>query len=292
MTPWHSRRGHHEKFSTELSLYHIVGLFVPMTSDLKRLVERLNAPQVVSCSACRGSFDDCVDLFTHIEEDHGIALPSSNNLVDVDSFLALVHRLCNRELSASSEAVMSCFAKGTLPAGTTGAPADAQSSVDDQVDDNDDDWEDDEDCQIPSQCLFCPVISNTVEEHMGQAHAFKLRASALFDRCVCSDEYARVRLVNFTRSKVLKGQCPAEPCEFKSNDADILAQHIREHSHFFTTSVPEGDEWVTATLRGDAFMMLVMGADDEEALEPEYPMVPTMMELARRHREQRGDDDE
>ena len=247
------------------------------------IVRRRKADDPVDCSACHRGFSGFADLWSHLEADHGIVdLPSCDNLADAAAFLQLLPRLCNRELTVESDTLRHCF--------MLASPDDIDESDNEGGDGNGEAQaafaagDDDEfDAGFQIQCLFCSSTTTDVEGHMTTAHGFDLRQSAVFDRAVCNDEYARMRMVNAVRRAVAAGKCPA--CSASPESEEALAQHVRDEKHYLPAQVEEGDHMLVPHIRGDLFMTLLMADDDEDEASA-YPMVPTAGDVIRQQARQ------
>jgi hypothetical protein len=242
------------------------------------IARRHNIDEPVDCLACRQSFGGVRQLWEHLDEVHDVAqeLPCYDNLVDVEKFVGLVPLLTNRQLTPRSDEILACFLR------VADEPTDSERHEDDgrAFEDDDDDAFDD---GIPTQCLFCSETTTNVEHHMKTDHGFALRSSALFsNKTMCSDEYARMRLINAVRRAVLNGKCPQ--CE---ETVPNVAEHVATSGHYLPVRCPEGDEWLLPVLPGDGMMTLVMDDDEGEDADESsrYPMVPTVGDVIRLRRE-------
>jgi hypothetical protein len=260
---------------------------MPSASELEKIcaaiVQRRTGNDTVECTACRAGCSGIDDLWEHLESSHGIIeLPPCDNLAKLDEFLGLIPALANRLLMASSDDVVACFLlaaendDGADLAEENRAIQAASSTLADAGEDEFDDG-------ISVTCLFCDVATTTIEEHMKSAHQFDLRASTLFEKAVCADEYDRMRMVNFVRRRVQDSKCPAGCDTVLSTSADV-AVHVSQAAHFLPAVCPQGDDFLMPAMKGDGMLMLVMASEDDFADEEEsakYPMVPTVGETLR-----------
>jgi hypothetical protein len=241
------------------------------------IARRHNQEEPLDCSACGRGLSGIGELWAHIQREHGISgLPSYENLIDIDAFLPLLKRLCNRELTITSQALAECFV-------TAAADDDAEDADETGHGAFADDEDDEFDEGFPVQCLYCDNVTTTVEEHLANAHGFNLRSSAVFNKTVCPDEYDRVRMVNAIRRAVQENRCPNAECNVRCSSSAELTSHVESTGHFTPSVCPQGDEWLVPVLRGDAMTALVLGIDDDEQ---DYPMVPTAGEVIRQQRQQ------
>jgi hypothetical protein len=262
---------------------------MPSKAELERIcqsiVQRRSEHEAIECTACRQGCSGGLDeLWAHLEDTHGIEdLPPVDNLINVDAFLAIIPALANRQLLSSSDDVTGCFllAAGDDDGADVAADNQALATGVPQGDADDDEAFDD---GIPTQCLYCSHVGVDVEAHMAKAHGFNLRASAIFDRAVCHDEYDRMRMVNYVRRRVLENECPAGSGVTLSSSAELMA-HVESTKRFLPAECPKGDEFLAPAIKGDALLMLVMADDDDfddDADESaKYPMVPTVGDTIR-----------
>ena len=250
---------------------------MPSKAELQKICESIVARRAgsdaVECPACRqGCSDGLPELWDHLDAAHGIdGLPPIDNLIDVDAFTSLIPALANRQLMPSSEDVARCFLLAADDDDGADVAADNEAAACGVTGDDEDDFDD----GVPTTCLYCDNVSTSVETHMSSAHGFDFRRSALFDRAVCSDEYARMRMVNYVRRQVLVNRCPAGCDAALSSSSDLVA-HIAAEKHYHPTACPDGDELLAPTLKGDGMLMLVMEVEDDFDDGDQYPMVPTV----------------
>lgn len=165
------------------------------------------------------------------------------------------------------------------------------------VDDDDDDaaWDamedeemdEDEDWNLGCVCLFCDYAGEDVLEHLKSVHNFDFR-SAVRQRADVKSEYDLIRIVNAVRRAVATDRCPhSEDCavDGKHNDRAALEAHLLSaKEHRLPARVSEGDADLIPVLPGDAFLSMLVTSNegfleaDEE--DPDFPMVPTVQELA------------
>ncbi|ESL05376.1 hypothetical protein TRSC58_06977 [Trypanosoma rangeli SC58] len=163
--------------------------------------------------------------------------------------------------------------------------------------DGDDDVEEDWSVE-PAVCLLCETASENCLSHMIDAHGVDFRA-AVQSHVGVRDVYDIIRIVNIIRKCVARGTCPfnyrgestdAETCRC-SMVASSLEAHLREHPlHVLPRVVPSDDRELIPVLCGDAFISsVVVGGDllTQAEEDPDYPMVPTIAEMARKQAEGR-----
>lgn len=172
------------------------------------------------------------------------------------------------------------------------------------------DWMD----QLPMVCLYCPYKGADCLEHMIEAHQFDLKQETRNRRDI-EDEYDLVRLVNSIRRAVGSGKCPylsvcPEPPRLPSTivtseneslpetcDEDVskngLESHWMEHpSHRTPMRLVRSDEDLIPVLEGDALISFMMASEEgflnTETEDPDFPMVPTILQLAERQRAEKN----
>lgn len=148
---------------------------------------------------------------------------------------------------------------------------------------------DDEDWNDACVCLYCPTESTECLEHMTCEHSFDLRM-ATRSREDVKDEYDIIRLINAVRRSVAEGKCPyaygateaLEPCALGGS----LEEHLLQFpEHRLPKTVPLGsDAELIPVLQGDGLISLAVTAGEgflrDEAADPEFPMAPTLQEVA------------
>ncbi|KEG14651.1 Zinc finger Transcription Factor family member (ztf-7) [Trypanosoma grayi] len=180
-----------------------------------------------------------------------------------------------------------------------GRNVDGRDEDDDGGGDDDEVLEGDWDVE-PAICLLCDIESEDCLQHMIDAHGFDFRAAVRAHTGV-KDVYDVIRVVNAIRKCVARGLCPhhygdgAAEVETEACRRDIAASslqlHLRAHAqHALPRVVPTGDRELIPVLCGDAFLSsvavgggLVLHDGKEEEEDPDYPMVPTIAEMAKRH---------
>ncbi|KPI90156.1 hypothetical protein ABL78_0674 [Leptomonas seymouri] len=177
---------------------------------------------------------------------------------------------------------------------TSSAAAAVSTSAADHPDDDDAAWEEmeeegdeDGDWSCGCVCLYCDYAGDDVLEHLKAVHHFDFRA-VVQRRPDVQTVYDLIRIVNAVRRAVAADRCPFdEHCAVDGghNDRAALEQHLMtEHSHRLPARVSEDDAGLIPVLPGDAFISMLVASDagffTAEAEDPDFPMVPTVQELA------------
>ncbi|EKF37852.1 hypothetical protein MOQ_001943 [Trypanosoma cruzi marinkellei] len=223
------------------------------------------------CPVCREDCGDEASLLAHIAKE-GHTRWDINTIPTLASF-------CMADVNTSEEA---------------GEEEEEDSANENDVVECDDDG-DEEDWDVePAVCLLCDAASENCLGHMIDAHGFDFRAAVQSHKGV-QDVYDVIRIVNVIRKCVARGLCPftygdeaveaAEACRCDVA-ASSLEEHLKKHPlHNLPRVVPSSDRELIPVLYGDAFISsVVVGGDllakGEE--DPEYPMVPTNAEMAKK----------
>ncbi|KAG5472415.1 hypothetical protein LSCM1_03814 [Leishmania martiniquensis] len=152
----------------------------------------------------------------------------------------------------------------------------------------DEEVDEDEDWNSECLCLYCTYSGEDILQHLKSSHDFDFRASVQ-QRPDLKDEYDLIRVVNMVRRAVCSDRCPyGDECDVdgKRNDGAALEAHLlQQKSHRLPQRVSTSDTDLIPILPGDAFisMLVASGAgflQTEEAEDPDFPMVPTVHELA------------
>lgn len=285
----HQVRGQDALMQHLISEHHIHCVHFDNVSDLSELLAHLSkllhsgsTPVHWTCPVCgenTGSADAAV-LLQHLQgpKDHTQWNPQT-----IPSLTAWCV-LANTETTAAAAA----------------AETTAQVSLDDADDAAWDDMEDeevdeDEDWNLSCVCLYCDYDGEDILDHLSTVHDFDFRATVR-QRTDLKSEYDLIRLVNLVRRAVAADRCPYDgncPVDGRNNDRAALEAHLMaEKSHRLPARVSESDADLIPVLPGDAFLsMLVTSGEgfvngDEE--DPDFPMVPTVQELAAATREKRS----
>ncbi|RHW72143.1 C2H2 type zinc-finger (2 copies) [Trypanosoma brucei equiperdum] len=175
----------------------------------------------------------------------------------------------------------------------TGKVIDQAFYDEDEDEDEDEEWEEE-----PAMCLLCDTTSHNCLLHMKEAHSFDFVAAVQQHEGV-NDVYDVIRIVNIIRGCVADGTCPhhygedspeAESCRHVIASSSLLSHLRYEPLHALPRAIPTGDKELIPRLVGDTFISSIVvggnikfgetkcqtGGDEGE----DYPMVPTMMELA------------
>ncbi|KPA83235.1 hypothetical protein ABB37_02915 [Leptomonas pyrrhocoris] len=182
----------------------------------------------------------------------------------------------------------------TAAAGNTNGVADDQEDDDDTAWDamEDEEVDEDEDWNLDCVCLYCDYDGEDVLEHLKSTHDFDFR-TAVQQRDDMKNEYDLIRIVNAVRRAVAADRCPFdEHCAIDGthNDRAALEQHLRmTKAHRLPAHVAENDAALIPVLPGDAFISMLVtsggGFLKAEEDDPDFPMVPTVHELAAAARE-------
>ncbi|KAG8344721.1 putative C2H2 type zinc finger (2 copies) [Trypanosoma vivax] len=153
----------------------------------------------------------------------------------------------------------------------------------------------------PVVCLFCDTLSTDCLAHMKNEHSVDFQTSMRIHKGV-HDVYDVIRVVNVIRKCVARGTCPHH-YQGNSTEAELCARDIAQSSlhdhlarhpeHSIPLIVPTGDKELIPLIAGDAFISSIVISGDlilneshsrQDAMEEveDYPMVPTVLELARR----------
>lgn len=183
--------------------------------------------------------------------------------------------------------VSATAAPSSAPPASAAAPA-AKSDADSEWDDMDDEEVDDEDdWNMECVCLYCDYSGEDVLEHFKTSHGFDFRA-AVQRRPDVKSEYDLIRAVNMVRRAVCSDRCPyGEACDVdgKQNDRAALEAHLATHKeHRLPQRVSTSDSDLIPVLPGDAFISMLVTSGEgflqAEEEDPDFPMVPTVQELA------------
>lgn len=201
-----------------------------------------------------------------------------------------------------------------------GASSDTESEADERnpicdgneaVSDEDGIWDED----LPMKCLYCDYEGVDCLAHMSSSHGFDLKAATSHREDV-TDEYDLIRLVNETRRALAAGACPfhssgeegthdgdpqpssaventtATACvrDIESREGGVEAHLVAYPTHRLPQRLPASDSALIPFLPGDALISYMMTAGEgflsQETADPDFPMVPTMLQLAERRRAQ------
>ncbi|KAK7201081.1 C2H2 type zinc-finger (2 copies) [Novymonas esmeraldas] len=151
----------------------------------------------------------------------------------------------------------------------------------------DDEVDEDEDWNLECVCLYCNYCGEDVLQHLKTRHDFDFRA-AMQERPDVKDEYDLIRVVNMVRRAVCSDSCPyGDSCAVngRENDRDALEAHLTEQKdHRLPLCVSRGDNDLIPVLPGDAFISMLVTSGEGflrgEQEDPDFPMVPTVQELA------------
>ncbi|EKG05687.1 hypothetical protein TCSYLVIO_003232 [Trypanosoma cruzi] len=222
------------------------------------------------CPVCREDCGDEASLLEHIEKE-------GHSRWDIDTIPSLAS-FCMADVNTSEEA---------------GEEEEEDGANETNVVESDDDGDDEDWGVEPAVCLLCDAASENCLGHMIDAHGFDFRAAVRSHEGV-QDVYDVIRIVNVIRKCVARGLCPftygdelaeAEACRCDVA-ASSLEEHLRNHPlHNLPRVVPSSDRELIPVLCADAFISsVVVGGDllarGEE--DPEYPMVPTNAEMAKK----------
>ncbi|KAG5496649.1 hypothetical protein JIQ42_03480 [Leishmania sp. Namibia] len=201
-----------------------------------------------------------------------------------------------------------CLAGASSPSGTTeeasaavAVPATCASSSSasrdgaDEEDGAGSEWNDvedeevdeDEDWNLECLCLYCNYSGEDILQHLMSDHNFDFRASVQ-QRPDLKDEYDLIRVVNMVRRAVCSHRCPyGDECDVdgKQNDLAGLEAHLLlEKKHRLPQRVSTSDTDLIPVLPGDAFISMLVTSGEgflqTEEEDPDFPMVPTVQELA------------
>eukprot|EP00796_Vickermania_ingenoplastis_P005945 gene5945-4254_t len=183
---------------------------------------------------------------------------------------------------------------------------------DENASDREGEWD-----EMPAiQCLYCGYCGVDCLEHMILSHRFDLKATTSSREDVC-DEYDLIRLVNDVRRSVALHRCPYFParpsgedagqgessgpaCDFHAVEgegdaaaATELEAHLRANpTHRVPQRISAGDAALLPALHGDALLSHLMTAGEgflpQEEADPDYPVAPTLLQLAERRQRMRG----
>ncbi|RNF05100.1 Zinc finger Transcription Factor family member (ztf-7) [Trypanosoma conorhini] len=167
------------------------------------------------------------------------------------------------------------------------------AAEDEDEDDGGEDWGIE-----PAVCLLCETESEDCLRHMIDAHGFDFRAAVQAHAGV-HEVYDLIRIVNIIRKCVAQGICPFN---YRDESADVeacrcsiaassLEEHLREHPlHALPRVLSSDDRELIPVLCGDAFISSVVVGGDllaQQEEDPDYPMVPTIAEMAKKQAEGR-----
>ncbi|GET90799.1 hypothetical protein, conserved [Leishmania tarentolae] len=151
----------------------------------------------------------------------------------------------------------------------------------------DEEVDEDEDWNLKCVCLYCDYSGEDVLQHLKTKHQFDFRASVQ-RRPDLHDEYDLIRVVNMVRRAVGSDRCPyGDACDVdgKQNDRAALEAHLEvEREHRLPQRVSTSDDDLIPVLPGDAFISMLVTSGEgflhTEEEDPDFPMVPTVQELA------------
>lgn len=156
----------------------------------------------------------------------------------------------------------------------------------------DEEVDEDEDWNLSCVCLYCNYDGEDILDHLRAVHDFDFRATVR-QRTDLKSEYDLIRLVNVVRRAVAADRCPFDAScgvDGRHNDRAALEAHLMaEKSHRLPARVSDSDADLIPVLPGDAFLsMLVTSGEgflNADEADPDFPMVPTVQELAAAKRE-------
>nr|CCD17550.1 unnamed protein product [Trypanosoma congolense IL3000] len=164
-----------------------------------------------------------------------------------------------------------------------------------EVESSENGWEEEEE---PVLCLFCDVASLDCLSHMRETHSFDF-ITAIRNRKDVRDVYDVIRVVNIIRWCVTNNTCPyhykdserdPEACKDEIGSSSLLS-HLKAHpEHAIPRTVPNGDSELIPRIIGDTFISSIVMGNEVELVgdggtggEQDYPMVPTIVEIAKKH---------
>lgn len=133
---------------------------------------------------------------------------------------------------------------------------------------------------LPMTCLYCSYAGVDCLEHMQETHGFDL-STGTRGHAEVRDEYDLIRLVNAVRRSVKDSCCPY--CgERHSGDLEV---HLSENpGHRLPQHLPATDDALIPFLPEDALISHMMASEGgflaAEESDPDFPMVPTVLQLA------------
>lgn len=177
-------------------------------------------------------------------------------------------------------------------------------------------WEEEE----PIRCLYCPYEGTDCLGHMFQVHQMDLKSFTSQRPDEIKDEYDLIRLVNMVRRAVRSGACPfhitgkqqkistqnkeetrwegeeenewtKEACAREVEEKGLEAHLLAHPTHRVPQCIERGsgDEWLVPLLPEDTLISHLItfgeGFLAEETPDPDFPLVPTILQLAERRRQ-------
>lgn len=180
-----------------------------------------------------------------------------------------------------------CAPSSPAPQGLGRGDADEETTDSEWKDIEDEEVDEDEDWNLECVCLYCDYSGEDVLQHLRTHHNFDFRASVL-RRPDLHDEYDLIRVVNMVRRAVCSDRCPyGDECDVdgKQNNRAALEAHLALHKeHRLPRRVSTSDADLIPVLPGDAFISMLVTSGEgflqTEEEDPDFPMVPTVQELA------------
>ncbi|KAG5498694.1 hypothetical protein JKF63_02981 [Porcisia hertigi] len=147
--------------------------------------------------------------------------------------------------------------------------------------------DEDEDWSLKCDCLYCDYTGEDILQHLKSNHHFDLRLSVQ-QRADLKDEYDLIRVVNMVRRAMRGHRCPyGDECGFEGKESDytVLEAHLLARpEHRLPKQLSRGHIDLIPFLSDDGLisMLLASGAGflQVEEEDPDFPMVPTVRELA------------
>nr|CCM17582.1 hypothetical protein, conserved [Leishmania guyanensis] len=189
---------------------------------------------------------------------------------------------------AETPMLVTCTSSSTVPRGLSRDGAAEEEDPDSEWDDiEDEEVDEDEDWNLECVCLYCDYSGEDVLQHLKTNHDFDFRASVQ-RRPDLHDEYDLIRLVNMIRRAVCSDRCPyGDECDVDSKQYDraALEEHlVMQKEHRLPQRVSTSDTDLIPVLPGDAFISMLVTSGEgflqAELEDPDFPMVPTVQELA------------
>jgi hypothetical protein len=262
-----------------------------LLAHLSQLLHNGSAPSHWTCPVCGEDTHtaDVEALLQHTRERQGHDCWNPNTIPRLARWCVLANDTENSEASnAAAPAVAASSGGAHLVAKDDDDDEDDaawDATADEEVDD-DDDW------NLDCVCLYCDYYGEDVLEHLKSDHEFDFRA-AVQQRADVLSEYDLIRIVNAVRRAIAADRCPYDAScavDGNHNDRAALEQHLVAHKdHRLPARVSQSDSDLIPVLPGDAFISLLVtggaGFLKAEEEDPDFPMVPTVQELAAAARE-------